>query len=271
MGGLAGLGDEAFQHLTLFTMAATIGFARYYGFTFVFPLFSWMQMRGLMRFSIALGLSLPSTLLVYGQLRAGGVVGNGLWAALVAKEALVGALMGLLLGLPFWAMQGMGDAIDVYRGGSAANLFDPVHAQEMTISGNFLLLLALVMFVALGGVRESVDLILRSQAVWPAMNLLPPFDWQRARDLGDVAARGLSIALIIAAPLLIAMLLIDVALMFTVKGARTLQIYELSQAARGLLLLLILPAFVLLFETHFSTALRRLLDAMRVALGQLVR
>lgn len=266
-----GLGDEFFQLLTLMTMAATIGFARYYGFTFIFPLFSWMQIRGPLRFAVALGLSMPSVLLVYGQLKAGGMVGSGMWAVLVAKEALVGALMGALLGLPFWAMQGVGDAIDVYRGGSAANLFDPVHAQEMTISGTFLLLLSLVLFVVIGGVNETVDLMLRSQAAWPAMHLVPPFEWERIRHLGDIAARGVSIALVVAAPLLIAMLLVDVALMFTVKGARTLQVYELSQAARGLLLLLILPAFVLLFESHFTTALRGLLDALRGALGQIGR
>ncbi|HRJ69010.1 MAG TPA: flagellar biosynthetic protein FliR [Beijerinckiaceae bacterium] len=267
----AGLGDGFFELATLFTMAATIGFARYYGFTFVFPLFSWMQVRGPLRFAIALGLSMPSIILVYGQLRSGGLVPTGMWAVLVAKEALVGALIGALMGLPFWAMQGMGDAIDVYRGGSAANLFDPVHAQEMTITGNFLLLLALVLFVVIGGVSQSVDIVLRSQAVWPAMHLVPPFEWEALRNLADVAARGLSIALIVAAPLLIAMLLIDVALMFAVKGARTLQIYELSQAARGLLLLMILPAFVLLFESHFVTYLRGLLEAMRSALGLLSR
>lgn len=266
MPGLSGIGGEWFRWLELITVALTIGCARAYGFTFMFPLFSWLQLRGMLRFAVALGLGAPSAILVYGTLRESGAPAPLLWAGLVAKEAAIGAAFGALLGLPFWALQGMGDAIDVYRGGSAANLFDPVNAQEMTISGTLFTLTALAFFVVFGGVHETIDLIMRTQAVWPALSLAPPFEWARLSGLVEIMSRALLLAMLIAAPLMIAMFLVDVALVFAVRGAPSFHVYELTQAVRGLLLLMVLPVWVMLFESHFGGFLRGLLASLREAL-----
>lgn len=258
--------EEFFSWLTLMSMAATIGFARYYGLTFVFPLFSWMEVRGPLRFAIAAALSVPSMLMVYQMLRVSGPLTPFLWAALVAKEAFIGALIGGLLGLPFWAIQGIGDTVDVYRGASAANLFDPVHAQEMTISGKFFVMFALALFAVLGGIGESVDLVQRSHGVWPALSLVPPFEISTLKGVADVALKAITIALVLGAPLLIALLLVDVALIFAVRGARSFNIYDLTNAARGLLLIIILPVYATFFAHHFQIHLRGLLQAFGAAI-----
>lgn len=263
MFGAGASGDTLFAMMTPFSMAATIGLARYYGFSFVFPLFTWMEIRGAMRFAIAAGLSVPSMVMVYQMVRNGAQPTPAIWAALVVKEAFVGALIGGLLGLPFWGIQGVGDALDVYRGASAANLFDPIHAQEMTISGKFLMMMALALFAILGGVGESVDLLLHSQSVWPVMNLAPPFDVAALKGFGAVVLKALTIALVLGAPLFIALLLVDVTLIFAVRGARSFNVYDLAHSARGLLLLFILPAYVILFAHHFETYLRDVLGVLR--------
>lgn len=252
---------------TLLSMSVTIGFARMYGFTFVFPLFGWMEVRGPLRFAIAFGLSVPSIVAVHGLLQAAPALTPGGWVALVVKEAVVGALLGGLYGLPFWAIQGVGDMVEVYRGASAANLFDPVHAQETSIGGKFLIMLALVLFVALGGVADCAELMLASYRSWRALEFLPLMDWAALRGLGAVIGRGLTLAVVLGAPLVLVLLLVDVALIFAVRSARSFQINDLNHAARGLMLLLVLPVFVTLFGAHLGPQLRALLLAMRAALG----
>lgn len=268
---LGALSEDLFRWLTLLSVAGTLGFARYYGFTFIFPLFSWMEVRGPLRFAIAIGLSLPSAVMVHQLLREGGMPSPGLWAALMVKEAAVGMALGSVMGLPFWAMQGVGDTIDVYRGASAANLFDPVNAQEMTISGKFLVMFSLTLFAALGGIGETVDLLLRSQRAWPVLALSPPFEIATLKGFGEVALKALMIAVALGAPLLIALLLVDVALVFAVRGARSFNVYDLTNAARGLMLVLVLPVYVTLFARHFPDLLRpllRLMSDLVTALGR---
>jgi type III secretion protein T len=262
-------GGDLFAPLKLLLMALTIGFGRYYGFTYVFPLFSWMEIRGTARFAIASGLSVPSILLVYQIMRDTGQPETMLWLFLVVKEVFVGAVLGGLIGLPFWGLQGVGDAVDVYRGGSAANLFDPVHAQEMTLAGQFLTMMALVLFVVLGGLEHSVDLLLRSQSAWPAMMLAPPFEFATVKGFAEVALKALTVALVMGAPLLIGLLLVDVTLIFAVRGARSFNVYDLVNSARGLLLILILPAYAILFANHFETHMRDFLGALRGVIASL--
>ena len=268
---MPGLNSDMFALLTLLSISVSIGFARYYGFTYVFPLFTWMEIKGPLRFAIAAGLSVPSMVAVYQMVRETGQPGPALWAALVVKEAFVGALLGGLLGLPFWGIQGVGDAVDVYRGASAANLFDPIHAQEMTISGKFLIMLSLALFMVLGELDQSVDLLLRSQAVWPAMTLAPPFELQTLKGFGDVALKALTIALVLGAPLFIALLLVDVTLIFAVRGARAFNVYDLTHSARGLLLMLVLPVYAILFGHHFETQLRDTMASFLAVIAGLAR
>lgn len=265
------LGDDFYRWLNLISMAASIGLARYYGFTFMFPLFSWMEVRGPLRFAIAAALSMPSILMVFQLLRETGMPTPLMWTALVAKEAFVGALLGGFVGLPFWGVQAIGDTVDLYRGSSAANLFDPVHAQEMSISGKFLVMFALAIFVLLGGIAETVDLVIRSQAAWPVMSLTPPFEMASLAAFGAVAAKAMTVAMVLGAPLLLALLLVDVALVFAVRGARSFNVYDLTNSARGLMLLIILPVYAMLFTHHFEQHLRDLLRAMSAAISGLAR
>ncbi len=270
MGAVGGLANEILAIAQVIIVSVIIGLGRFYGFTLMFPLFTWIDLQGLPRLALSLGFSLPSIIVLHALLRETGLPATNILLLLVAKEVALGAVFGMILGVPFWAIQGAADALDVYRGGSAANLMDPVNAQEMSVGGTLMGLLTMALFVTMDGIPQLVDILFRSQDVWPLMTLTPPFDIARLKGLLDVAAGGLVFAIVVIAPLFMSLFMIDVALTFAVRGAKSFQIYDLTQVLRGFVLLMILPIFVVLFADHLKGYSRTFLLAVRNGLNQLM-
>jgi type III secretion protein T len=162
----------------------------------------------------------------------------------------------MLLGLPFWAAQIAGDVTDAFRGASAANLFDPVNANEISITGTFLVLYSLAIFAIIGGIPMLVDVLMRSLAVWPSATLLIDINTVALASLAKIGAHALLISIILAAPLLIALALADIALIFAVRSGRSFPIYDLTNTFHNVIFMFMMPIFAILFIQHFPPILR---------------
>lgn len=251
--------------------AGFVGSARFMGLSIFFPLFSWLQIRGLLRNTIIVALSVPNIALIYFSLSAAPVPGMFETVPLVMKEFVIGAVLGLLLGLPFWAAQIAGDVTDAFRGASAANLFDPVNANEISITGTFLVLYSLAIFAVLGGMPMLIDALMRSLAVWPSTVLTIDINTATLATLAGIGGRALYISLILAAPLLISLALADIALIFATRSGRSFPIYDLTNTFHNLIFIFILPAFALLFVEHFPPILRTFFNDVANTLPLMVK
>ncbi|MDO8586199.1 MAG: flagellar biosynthetic protein FliR [Armatimonadota bacterium] len=138
-------------------------------------------------------------------------------AALMIKEALVGLAVGFVTNLVFAAIQAAGDLIDIQSGFSFAAVLDPVYGSQTAIAGRVHHLLAGLLFfvtnahhVLLAGLADSfriipvAELSLNPAAAGGALNLFAAF---------------FAVALKIAAPVLAAVFLADVALAVISRGA----------------------------------------------------
>src|ERR1700733_12351852 len=99
--------------------AGTIGSGRLLGLIIYFPLFSYLQLKNsVLRLGVAIGLSVPSIAIVYHDMALTAPMPYFQIIALMMKEMAVGGVLGMLLGLPFWAAQTAGDVTDAFRGAS---------------------------------------------------------------------------------------------------------------------------------------------------------
>jgi len=248
-----------------------IGSARLTGLSLFFPLFSWLQIRGVLRNVIMVALSVPNIALIYFSLEHAPLPGVFETMPLVLKEMAIGGVLGLLLGLPFWAAQIAGDVTDAFRGASAANLFDPVNSNEMSLTGTFLMLYSLAIFTVLGGMPMLLDALMTSFAVWPSMTLVIDPNMAALASLAGVAGQALFTALIIAAPFLIALALADIALIFAVRSGRSFPIYDLTNTFHNLMFMFILPFFAMRFIEFFPPMLRSLFRSVIDILPSVVK
>ena len=93
---------------------------------------------------------------------------------LMATEFLVGAILGLLAGLPLWAAQAAGDFMDIQRGAQMAQILDPGSADQQSVTGTLLLLVCILVLAAKGLLVPALfGPVLDSYGVVPLFSPLP--------------------------------------------------------------------------------------------------
>jgi type III secretion protein T len=152
-------------------------------------------------------------------------------------------VLGFPLSLPFWALDVAGDILDQQRGATEGRLNDPAGFEDVSITGTLLLMTGTGLFVLTGGLTTIASLLYASWGVWPALSALPePVPQAPALILGLLDALSRQ-GLLLAAPVLLAMLIADVTMILIGRFARQLKIDDISTAARNLAFYIFLPLY----------------------------
>lgn len=233
------------------------------GLAFGFIAFAWgMGQSVVTRAGIAIALALPIMVLVapdFAELRA--EASRIEIPLLLIKEFAVGYGLGILASLPFLAMQFAGAITDSYRGENSGGLSDPAGG-ELPTFGLLFMMIGLYAFFASGGLWHLVAGLYRSYRIWPTVQPLPDFApdaWRVSASLVDALLRD---ALVIAAPLLAILIVIDFALAVAGRLAQKFQITQHDFTLKNLAAILSLPILALyvdrVSEGSLADALRAL-------------
>ena len=177
---------------------------------------------------------------------------------IIVKELLIGLYLGFVFSAVFWAMSAAGNLIDTKVGTNFAATLDPIQGHQTSLTGELLSQLAAWLFMASGAFTLFIDLLMTSYTVWPVAQLLPPL---------KVAARELAIgefgslmttALLLAAPALVVMSLIDLALGLVNRYAQQLNVFSLTMAIKAWVAIWIVLLSVGVFV---EVAMRRLFES----------
>jgi type III secretion protein T len=206
------------------------------------PAFTRIQFTALLRSAIASALVLPMVPTVFAALQRQGWSALGLMV-LIGKEALIGFALGLVLGAPFWALDIAGDFLDAQRGATQGRLNDPAGFADVSITGTLLVMTAVALFVATGGLETLTDLLYRSWVIWKPLGAFPQFD-SRTPDLllgflDRITRQGLMVAL----PLIIVMLLAEAGLLIVARIAPQMRVDDLAFAVRNVVFVSFLPIY----------------------------
>ncbi|WP_308917413.1 EscT/YscT/HrcT family type III secretion system export apparatus protein [Jannaschia sp. LMIT008] len=186
--------------------------ARMAGMILVMPLFQRAELGLLLSAAFSFGLGLPIAVGAAPSIAALDLTDTRLLAALAVKEVAIGAVIGGLVALPFWAIAAGGELIDNQRSIAAAGLEDPATKSQASVTASLLSFAAFVVFLRQDGLATVSGTIYDSYAAWPLAQLVPRLDIA-ARDALVAALGGiLMAALLLAAPFVILFLVIDVAL-----------------------------------------------------------
>jgi type III secretion protein T len=232
--------------------ALVLGSMRVLGIAFVFPLFTWTRLTGPIRLVFAFAVSLPVSAMVHADLGRAGELAPATLAVLIGKEFMLGAAIGMVLAIPFWGAQAAGDVVDLYRGASAANLHDPMNATEVSVLGTLLIQLTLALFVVSGGLTTTLGAVFDTFRAWPVTQIAPPFTLDAVAAAGSLVGALVRVGVTIAGPLLLAMLLADVALVLIARGARQFPVFDLSVTAKNLVLIVLAPIYALFFGSYMA-------------------
>jgi flagellar biosynthetic protein FliR len=163
-------------------------------------------------------------------------VSPALGLAIVVKEALVGAALGFLVALVFWAAEAAGRLADTVRGANLAEALIPQTGARSSPLGDLFFQLTLVLFIVLGGHRVFITALGASYEIlpvagFPAVQGLQGF----ALLCGRLTADLLLLALALAAPVVAALFLADLTLGLINRFAPQINVFFLAMPAKALL------------------------------------
>jgi type III secretion protein T len=258
---------NAMDHIGATAGAVALSLPRIVAAFMVLPLLTGANMPSLVRNSFFVSLAI----LIYPVAGATAAAADHnaaqvLWPLLIVKELFIGALFGFLFSSVFWAVSAAGNLIDTKVGSNFAATVDPLQGHETSLTGQLLTQLASWLFMSTGAFTLFLGLLMKSYALWPISEMLP-----RAVPLGesvviDDFASLLTLALLLSAPALVVLSLLDLSLGLVNRYAQQLNVFALTMPLKAWvatwIVLLSLGTFVEVITRHLF-ANRALLNVLR--------
>jgi len=231
--------EQIAQAPTPWLQAGALLLARLFPLLTITPLFGGNATPRRFRFGLAVVLTL--VLLPTALPPGTAAVPVGTLAGLLVKELLIGLSIALIVLVVFESFAAFGYLVDSARGATFANVLDPLSQQHQSVLSVFFMQLSVALFLASGGYRLLIESVGASIVLFP---LFTPAD---AVIRGEAASESiirvtsglLAVALRLAAPVLVLMFILDLALGLINRIAPQFQAYFLGLAVKGPLGLLI--------------------------------
>lgn len=167
------------------------------------------------------------------------------YAALLLKEVVIGATLGFLSSVVFFAFSSSGRLVDIQRGTNMAESMVYQLQERSSVFGNFYLQTAIMVFLIAGGH------LLYIRAYFHSLEVLPVWEFPTLGDNGLALANEVIritadfwvLAVKLAAPALIALFLTDVGFGIINRASPQVNVFIVSQPAKvavGVILVLII-------------------------------
>jgi len=195
------------------------------------------------------------------------------FAIYVVKEAIIGLILGFICELFFVAIRIAGGLMDLQMGFAMANVIDPKTGASVPITGQFKSILATLYFLSINGHHMLLRGIIASYETIPVDRM-----WI---SLGDDSVALTVIrffsdmfvsAFLMAAPIVAALFLVDLALGIIAKSVPQFNIFvvgmPIKMIASFLLLIVVMPAFFLVLSGLFEKMFQAMADMMKLLGGE---
>lgn len=190
------------------------------------------------------------------------------YVALVAGEFLLGLIFGFVASLIMQAIQMAGHLLDLQIGFGIVNVFDPQFGQQIPLLGNFKYILALLIFLTTNGHHVLLSALVASFKLIPVTGVVIPASL--AGFILDLVIGAFIIAFKISLPILVALVLTDVAFGILARTMPQMNIFVIGVPAKIIVgifaLSMALPFYIVLLEVGFNGMYQdiyRLLSALR--------
>ncbi|WP_103258067.1 flagellar biosynthetic protein FliR [Tabrizicola aquatica] len=218
-------------------MAFGLGFARWFTFASVFAPFVWAQVsNGMARNAIAIGFGLPMTLLLWstqGQVLASMTAGD--FIILMAKEVILGLLLGLIASVPIWIADMAGSVL--------AGLLqeqDQGSGFAATPTTRIFVLIAIGLLAYEGGFRLLIGAMYESYGSWPVLAPMPQMGAEAGAALLTLLTLVFKAGFVIVAPFLLVFVLIDATVGVATRLGSKADLSPYSELYKSLALLALL-------------------------------
>lgn len=173
---------------------------------------------------------------------------------LVAKEFLVGLLLGIAGFMVFYAVQMSGQVLDTQIGFGMVNIMDPMSGHQVPLVGNFKYILAVLIFLAINGHHVLLAALFESFTIVPVAHVSPSL--MLTGIFLNMVSKIFIIAFKLTLPVLVALLLTDLSLGILARTMPQMNIFVVGVPGKigiGIFVLsLALPFYIYFLEVAFN-------------------
>lgn len=173
---------------------------------------------------------------------------------MVVGELIVGLILGFVSSLFFSAIQMAGQMLDMQIGFGIINMIDPLSGQQAPLIGNFKYILALITFLSINGHHVLLSALFASFKLIPVTGVVLPV--ALAEFMVNMVSWMLIIAVKISLPVIVALLLTDMALGILARTMPQMNIFVVGVPGKiiiGIFVLSIaLPFYIFFLEMAFD-------------------
>lgn len=169
------------------------------------------------------------------------------WVQLVGymlKEALIGAACGLILAIPFWAVEGIGFFIDNQRGSTLASALNPLTGSQTSTMGILLGQVAIVAFLSYGGLVLYLEFFYLTFQIWPIDKFFPDLSIDKSIYFIGQMDRLMKLVVVLASPVILAMFLAEFCFALINRSAQQLNVFVLSMPVKSVVGFFILIVYI---------------------------
>lgn len=212
------------------------------------PLFNTQLVPGLLRFAIAAALGVVMVPALSAELAGADVTALQL-LLLILKEAFIGFVIGFIAAIPFWIFEAVGFLVDNQRGASIASTLNPLTGNDSSPMGILFNQAFIVFFLISGGFSLLLGVLYDSFGLWSVTQWAPTLKAESVPLFLGQLDRLVRMALLLAAPALVAMFLSEVGLALVSRFAPQLQVFFMAMPIKSALAVLVLMLYAAsLFE-----------------------
>ena len=227
-------------------------FARILGFVRFAPVLNRKEIPGVIKLSFSLIL----TIILMMTIKPEPVPQGASLVLGIILNTVGGMIIGFIANCIVQAVAAAGDMINMQMGLSSAMVLDPTLGAQVSILGNFFGLLAVILFIHVGGVYWLINALYRSFEIFPMYAHVIPLDKMINKEyLITLTSNVLYVGLQIASPVLLATLGQDLILGIISKTAPQVNVFQLSFLFKPVLgaaiLLWIMPVIVNVINDYF--------------------
>lgn len=230
-----------------------IVFGRLTGLFLVAPIFASKQMPG--RIKVLIILVLSAAMACFIPIKNSANLGTpGLFIGAMAVEVFIGYTIGFVAYVVFGAIQLAGQIIDTQMGFGFVNVIDPQSGIQVPLMGNVNYMLSLLIYLSINGHHYLLGAIVQSYKIIPVLGVNMN---HRLIDLiVQVTVNMFIIAVKISAPIVMAILITNVAMGFVARTVPQMNVFIVGipiNIVTGMLtFLMMLPVYIWFTQILFS-------------------
>lgn len=176
------------------------------------------------------------------------------FAAIVAKEFIVGIIIGYVSFIVFSALYFAGMLIDNQTGFGMVNVLDPTMHSQVPLTGNFIYIFAMILFLSMDGHHILLSALFKSYSILPINGF--EFTETMVNNVTTIFSQVFLIGFKISIPVIAAILLSEVALGILNRTVPQMNVFMVGmplKIALGLFTLyLMLPVFIQIMTVIFD-------------------